>query len=124
MSSISITEAAAYTANWRKFNENNNIDGQEVPLDAIFPNAYSVNIADINAIMANSPSKLRIYFGYSAPTPGPLPSGEFAMKVMIVGVNSEGKDMIYSTGTTSGIYDHCQPCPSMCDPSSQLMQDK
>ena len=119
MSSISIAEAAEYYANWKSFNSKNSVGGYQ--MNQIFPNAYTTGIADINAILLNNPAKLRIYFGYDSSKPCPEPgSGTFPMKIMIVGVNAAGEDIINSTGEVSGIYDHCVPCPSACDNASPI----
>ena len=50
----------------------------------------------------------------------------FIEKLIIVGVDANGKDMISSSdGLTldddnGDIYDFCDPCPEMCDPNSIL----
>jgi hypothetical protein len=126
MAGIPIKEASANAENWRKFNAENTVDG--IPLNQIFPNAYSVNLADINALLAEGGiAKLRIYFGYHelppTPVPTPGPTTEYPMCVMLVGVNSDGKDIIYNSGPVSGIYDHCVPCPTTCDATSPLATD-
>jgi hypothetical protein len=119
MSSISINEAATYTSNWRTFNQSNQIGDYNI--SQLFPNAYNVNIEDIAALV-NEPGieKIRIYFGYDTKNPEPQPDGTFPMKVMIVGVDGSNKDIIYTGTELSGIYDHCQPCPSLCDTASPL----
>ena len=38
-------------------------------------------------------------------------------KLMLVGVNADGKDLIDSNHL---IYDKTQPCPDKCDPTSPL----
>jgi hypothetical protein len=120
MSSISIAEAAEYYANWKSFNSKNSVGGY--PMNQIFPNAYTSEIADINAILANNPAKLRIYFGYDSDKPTPEPgSGTFPMKIMLVGVNAQGQDIINTSGVgPTGIYDHCAPCPVNCDNASPI----
>jgi len=117
MSSISLSEAASYYSNWKKVNEKNTVNGY--PMNQIFPNAYTADIADINAILAHNPAKLRVYFGYNSDSPTPQSEG-FPMKIMFVGVNSQGQDIISTTGTPCGIYDNFNPCPTTCDNASPI----
>lgn len=123
MSTITLDEAIKETYNWRTFNESNTVAG--IPMNQIFPNAYSVDIEDIKAILSEGDvAKIRVYFGYSVDKPVPLPDGEFPMKIMLVGVNAQGQDMVYTAREACGVYNHCQPCPSACDSSSPLTGDQ
>lgn len=52
-----------------------------------------------------------------------MPKQEF--KLLMVGVDSEGKDMVVKQESTeavqnSGVYNYTQPCPDKCDPDSPL----
>lgn len=116
---IPLSQAEVYTQNWRDFNGSTTVNG--VPLSSYLANAFTFDLQDIYDLMSESGiTNVRFYFGYDSnePAPGlPIP-----MKVMLVGVDAEGKDMIYpaESSSASGIYDFAIPCPSVCDTSSPL----
>ncbi|MFA6261308.1 MAG: hypothetical protein WC760_07570 [Bacteroidia bacterium] len=119
ISPIPLPEAETYTENWRNFNTTTMLGAE--PLSGYLANAFTFDLADVTALMAESGiNQVRIYFGYDSPEPNagtPLP-----MKVMLVGVDAQGNDMIDLSpeATTSGIYDFAVPCPSYCDANSPL----
>ena len=116
---IPLIDAEAYTQNWRNFNNANMVNGN--PLSGYLANAFTFDLQDINDLM-NEPgvAHVRIYFGYDNASPSP--SVPPPMKVMLVGVDSEGNDIIYSSEAqaNSGIYDFAIPCPPTCDSNSPL----
>lgn len=117
---IPLPEAEQYTANWRSFNSSTMLGENE--LSAYLANAFTFDLADVSALMAESGiTQVRIYFGYNSPEPS-ASSSATPMKVMLVGVDSEGNDIIYTTEASgnSGIYDFAIPCPTYCDASSPL----
>jgi hypothetical protein len=121
---IPTDEAMEYAANWRSFNEANTVDGN--PLNNILANAFTFDLSDVTDILKETGvCKVRVYFGYvssdPSPVPSPTPDNPLPMKVMLVGVDESGKDIIYPEGSErSGIYDFAVPCPSTCDYESPL----
>lgn len=116
---IPLPEAETYTENWRTFNSTTMLG--DTQLSSYLANAFTFDLADVNAIMSEAGiSQVRIYFGYDSPEP--TAGTTMPMKVMLVGVDAEGNDIIYSTeaSTNSGIYDFAVPCPNYCDTSSPL----
>ena len=111
------TLATEYAENWRTFIANNSVDGTE--LDQFMARAFTFSLQDVSDLMEEQGvHKVRVYFGFTGnpPTAGsPLP-----MKVMLVGVNEDGQDMIYPGEPVSGIYDFATPCPPTCDAASPL----
>ena len=94
---ITLDEAKSWVASWRtnppkKLAKGHLIQGEA--LSELLATAEVVNV--------------RAYMGVD---------GEGMQKLMFVGVNSEGKDLISATHL---IYDRTDPCPSVCDPSSPL----
>ncbi len=116
---IPLIDAEAYTSNWRNFNSSNTVNGN--PLDSYLANAFTFDLADITDLMAEQGiNRVRVYFGYNDPLP--TPGTPIPMKVMLVGVDAEGSDIIYTSEAApdSGIYDFALPCPSYCDSNSPL----
>lgn len=123
ISPIPTDKAVEYTTNWRAFNSTNNVNS-EFPIDQILANAFTFSLTDVSDLMAEQGiNNVRIYFGYDTTNPEPDAERPLPMKVMLVGVNDEGKDMVDPSGEVSGIYDFAVPCPSTCDYDSPLSKN-
>ena len=110
---ISVNDASKMTANWRSFNSTATLNSYS--MDQIMPNAYTISADDVKSLMAEpGVNGIRIYFGYLDEEPTPLEGDHFAMKLVMVGVDSNGNDIVFN-GDHSGIYDQFQPCPDKCD---------
>ena len=115
MSKISQQEAIDATTNWRSFNASNTIN--ENAIDAYLPKAYTLPMADIQAILSQQGvAGIRVYFGYESAEPAPQGPNNFPMRLIAVGVDGDGKDML----TAGEIYDKFGSCPNICDPTSVL----
>jgi hypothetical protein len=94
--------------------------------------AFNIPKIDLQEVLAeDGVASVRAYLGievYVDPDTGENVSEE---KLMIVGVNKNGKDMIKTVKGADGalisdpdgdedIYDFTRPCPSLCDPDSPL----
>lgn len=116
---IPTADAAEMAANWRTYNSNETINGYTV--DQIMPNAYTISVDDLKKLSEEpGVSGIRIYFGYMQQDPEPLVGDNFSMRLMMVGVDANGNDIILSGEGRSGIYDHFEPCPNTCDVNSPL----
>lgn len=90
---ITLQEAIDYTTAWR---------GEHGSLIK----AFKIDKAEIDEIFAADESAvgIRAYLGLDGSAP----------KLVLVGVDSEGKDIL------TKICDHCAPCPDACDSTSVL----
>ena len=92
--------------------------------------AFNIPKIDLQEVLAeDGVASVRAYIGVEKiPNPnGGKPTYE--EKLMIVGVNAQGKDMITVPGPNGeligdpeggNIYDFSKPCPTYCDPGSPL----
>lgn len=86
--------------------------------------AFTIPLIDLKEVIGEGAVAARAYLGVEKTKV----EGEtvFIEKLMFVGVDANGKDMISSSdGETlddgpGGIYDATQPCPEVCDNSSPL----
>src|SRR5437868_6665879 len=111
--------AIGYTENWRTYTQANMINN-EYYINELLANAFTFDLSDFQGILNRGGAnvvKIRIYFGMTTATPSPDPEAPLPMKAIMVGVDNDGKDIIYELGG-SGIFDFATPCPSTCDLSS------
>ena len=86
--------------------------------------AFNIPLLDLQEAIAEGATSVRAYIGVEKM----MVEGEkvYIEKLMIVGVDKNGKDMISSgDGETldpesGGIFDFSRPCPEVCDPNSPL----
>jgi len=104
---IPLTEAAVLTENWQKEN---------------VLKAFLFHKNDIECLAQQTDVVgVRFYVGITKKE-----NEEDAPDMIVVGVNSRNKDIIYTNTTiddfteVSGIYDFALPCPKLCDPESDL----
>jgi hypothetical protein len=118
---IPLNDARAYTRNWREYNAVNTVNNL-FKLNEMFPSAFTFDLSDVTPLV-NDPrvAQVRVYFGYDQAEPAPSPTSP--MKVMLVGVDAEGRDLVNEGEGESGIYDFATPCPPTCDPASPLMNN-
>ncbi len=115
MPKITEQEAIDATTNWRNFNSANTIQGDAI--DMYMPKAYTLPLADIQAVLAQvGVAGIRVYFGYASAEPAPTGPNDFSMRLIAVGVDENGRDML----TAGEIFDKFEPCPSTCDTTSVL----
>ncbi|WP_299672145.1 hypothetical protein [uncultured Polaribacter sp.] len=114
---ITLKKAKRWTKRWRKMEDSYN-DHQHC-------RAFNIPLIDLQEVTKEpGVASVRGYIGVEKQ----IIEGEtvFTEKLIIVGVNAQGKDMISSKdGETldddSGrIFDATQPCPDLCDDSSPL----
>ena len=100
---IPLNQAIIEAANWRALAERT-LGPQD------FVKAFTIPKVDFSQIIAKGAVSIRAYLGMSA-------SGE--KKLLLVGVNDKGEDMIdYKDGQF--VYDFTTPCPPMCREDSPL----
>lgn len=121
---IPTPDAVMLAKNWRDFNAANKVN-DAFYMNAILPNAFTFDLQDvIDVTLEMGISKVRIYFGYVNSNPGPNPELPVPMKAMLVGVDKDGKDILFGVESpVSGVYDFALPCPSTCDLTSPLAVD-
>ena len=86
--------------------------------------AFNIPLLDLQEVIAEGPTSVRAYIGVEKV----IIEGEnvYIEKLMSVGVDENGKDMISSKdgetldSESNFIYDFSRPCPSFCDPDSPL----
>jgi len=96
-------------------------------------NAFYVPSIDLLEALAEINDKgeqaegIRAYIGVEkVPVKGKLKKHKYVEKLMIVGVDKEGKDILSSSDgltldpSSGGIFDFSQPCPPVCDKDSPL----
>ena len=113
---ITLGQAKRWTTRWRKMESGYNAH-QEC-------RAFNIPLADLQDVIDEGAVTVRAYLGVKKNTV----EGEtvYEEKLIIVGVDAQGKDMISSSdGETldagsSEIYDLTEPCPELCDPDSPL----
>ena len=94
---ISLDEAKAWTTSWRTNPPKDLAKGHLIPGDALRELLATDGVVDVRA-----------YMGVDA-------TG--TQKLAYVGVDANGKDLIDGNHL---IYDHTNPCPKDCDPTSPL----
>lgn len=115
MSQINLNDAIDLTSNWRSFNSTNTINGSNI--DQYLPNAFTIPLADIQAILAqNNVDGIRVYLGYNSSTPLPGGAGNFPTQLVAVGVDTYGDDLL----ANEAIYDTFDKCPPLCSSNSPL----
>ena len=86
--------------------------------------AFNIPLEDLKEVISEGAVSVKAYIGVE----GKEVEGErvYIEKLLIVGVNAEGKDMISSKdgenldGDSGDIYDFTEPCPETCDNTSPL----
>lgn len=108
---VSLATAKKWTAKWRKvegdYNKHHECNGFLIPLE------------DFKGIIAEQPTAVaaRAYIGVDE---------NDVEKLMFVGVDANGKDMLpkhfsgLGDDDEDGIFDLTDPCPPNCDPDSPL----
>ena len=105
---ISLPEAEAWTAEWRKQNPGK-------------VKAFLIPTEDLQEVLNERPDKVRAYLGIEI-NPN---DGSQTDKLVLVGTRLDGsiyKDMLPPLQGSNGnyIYDFTLPCPIECDPTSPL----
>ncbi len=90
---IPLATAAIWTKNWRERKVIQDINGYFIPMGDITEAMLEIGITN-----------MRGYLGID---------GEGENHLLIVGVNSEGNDMI-DEENGQFVYDHTKPCPQQC----------
>lgn len=88
--------------------------------------AFNIPLEDLKEVIAEGAVSVRGYLGVKKTKD--IDTGDiiFEEKLMFVGVDINGKDMISSKdgenldASSGDIFDLTQPCPDMCDPGSPL----
>lgn len=113
---ISLKIAKDWAKRWRKMESTYN-SHQDC-------RAFNIPLLDLQEVIAEGAASVRAYIGVEKA----IIEGEnvYIEKLMIVGVDKNGKDMISSKDgeildpESDFIYDFSRPCPSFCDPDSPL----
>ncbi|TXD46302.1 hypothetical protein [Polaribacter sp. IC073] len=113
---ISLKTAKEWTKRWRTMESSYNAH-QDCK-------AFNIPLKDLKEAILEGAASVRAYIGVEKLKV----EGEnvYVEKLMIVGVDKNGKDMISSLDGISldneggKIYDFSEPCPSSCDPDSPL----
>jgi len=99
---IDLSTAVDYTTAWRN----------ALPQGDFNIKAWLISSDIFTSIISDSnPPNIRAYIGVDG-------DGEY--KLVIVGVDDSGNDILYSSSGDSAIYDFTQPCPNTCDTDSPL----
>ncbi|QOD60122.1 hypothetical protein H9I45_12335 [Polaribacter haliotis] len=113
---ITLKTAKRWTKRWRKMEDVYNAH-QEC-------RAFNIPLEDLKDVIAEGAVTVRAYLGVHKQK---IESETvFEEKLIIVGVDANGKDMISSKDgevldpDSGNIYDLTRPCPSFCDPDSPL----
>ena len=117
---ISLKKAQKWATEWRD---------DEASYNKYFEcKAFTIPLEDLKEVIAEGAVSVRGYLGVKKTKDKETGETIFEEKLMFVGVDENGKDMISSNdGETldeeSGdIFDATIPCPDMCDFSSPLMK--
>ena len=94
---ISLEQAIIWARSWRNNPPKALAKGHLIPGAALQELLATENVVNVRAYMGVDETNTQ--------------------KLMFVGVDSAGHDMI---GENNSIYDHTEPCPKICDPSSPL----
>ena len=94
---ITLDEAKEWAASWRTNPPKDLAKGHLIPGEALTELLATEDVVDVRAYMGVDATGIQ--------------------KLMLVGVNADGKDLIDSNHL---IYDKTQPCPDKCDPTSPL----
>ncbi|WP_298882148.1 hypothetical protein [uncultured Polaribacter sp.] len=113
---ITLKTAKNWAKRWRKMESSYNKYNE--------CRAFNIPLLDLQEAIAEGAASVRAYIGVEKM----MVEGEkvYIEKLMIVGVDKNGKDMISSEdGETLDpesdfIYDFSEPCPESCDPNSPL----
>ena len=107
---ISLKTAVEWAKNWRSKESSYNRHNE--------CKAFNIPKVDLQEVLSEkNVHSVRAYLGVNE---------KGVEKLMIVGVNKEGKDILPSENTKlrdgdeGGIYDFTEPCPSTCDDGSSL----
>ncbi|WP_343330909.1 hypothetical protein [Polaribacter staleyi] len=122
VNTISLDEAKKWAENWRNLESDYNKYHK--------CRAFNIPKIDLQEVLAeDGVESIRAYIGVKEST-NSKGEKEYEEKLMIVGVDENGKDMLPSAtkGNTlaaesaddSGIFDFTDPCPSACDSDSPL----
>ena len=121
INTISLNQAKEWAGNWRNLESNYNK----------YHKIHAFNIPKLDLIEVlneENVESIRAYIGVKETT-NKKGETEFEEKLMIVGVDEKGKDLLPSStiGKTlatesdeSGIFDFSRPCPTTCDQESPL----
>lgn len=108
---IPVNDAVDLTTNWRTYFEN--LD----PTNTDYIRAFKIPKDVITALAAMTEADdYRVYFG----TDDDTSIDASYMKLMFVGIDSSGNDIIDDGNGNSLIYDFMNPCPPTCDGNSVL----
>jgi hypothetical protein len=117
MLTIPVSQAEQLTHNWRGIIENLKKRHIDLFHDV---RAFNMTLSEIHSAIdpgnlgpGGGPVSARIYLGCTSETP----SSDADFKLMIVGVDKNGKDILTNIG------DFSNPCPTFCDPTSPLNSD-
>lgn len=121
VNTISLDEAKKWAENWRDLESDYNKYNKCI--------AFNIPKIDLQEVLAeDGVESIRAYIGVKETT-NSKGKVTFEEKLMIVGVDENGKDMIpfsdenslsLQGAEQSGIFDFTEPCPNMCDESSPL----
>jgi hypothetical protein len=85
--------------------------------------AFNIPLEDLKEVIAEGAVSVRGYLGVKK-TQEKGEEAVFEEKLMFVGVNADGQDMISSKNGEDldfgEIFDLTEPCPELCDPKSPL----
>jgi hypothetical protein len=116
---ISLKTAKKWAQNWRKLESSYNKYHE--------CRAFNIPKIDLQEVLAeDGVASIRGYLGVKETTDPNTGKKKYEEKLMIVGVDKNGKDMLpkksseLGDGDDDGIYDMTQPCPDYCDPDSPL----
>ena len=106
---VSLQDAIAWTTNWRESSHE------------LQARSFTLGADDFAAILREpGVHKVRLYLALEVKPDGD--QNQVIEKLICVGVDSEGKDMIYAKENTTedgeegtGIYDFSNPCPPLCN---------
>lgn len=88
--------------------------------------AFTIPLEDLKEVIGEGAVAARGYLGVKKTKDKETGDYNFEEKMMFVGVDEDGKDMISSKDGEvldpegGGIYDATKPCPDLCDNSSPL----
>lgn len=94
---ITLEVAKNWAKSWRTNPPNDLAKGHLIPGEALKELLATENVVDVRAYMGVDENNTQ--------------------KLLFVGVDADGKDLI---DQNNPIYDHTEPCPKICDPSSPL----
>jgi hypothetical protein len=116
---ITLKTAKKWAKRWRKLESNYNKYHKL--------NAFNIPKIDLTEVLEEVEVKsVRAYLGVEKFVNKDTGEKVYKEKLMIVGVNAEGKDMITNLkqgvlgAETGNIYDFTEACPDLCDETSPL----